>query len=300
MTTTRPKIFLVIILLTIAGLAGAQDIKEYPPISASDIEILTELPKDLDESSGIILTSYGTLIGHNDSGDDPILYEFNLGGELLRRIYVDNAKHKDWEDITSDDEYIYIGDFGNNAGSRERLVVYKIPMPVEGMANVSLPAERIDIKYSDQESFKRNFSHNFDCEAIVAIQDSLYLFTKNRGDWRTNVYSVSKKPGDYSLDKSQSFFVQGLVTGADVSNDKVALSGYTKDNKKVHPFIWLFSDFPANSFFDGRATRLDIPDHLQVEAISFDKEGRILFTNEEEESGIGRLYRIDTDIFGGL
>ena len=87
------------------------------------------------------MTDYGTLIGHNDSGDDPILYEFNMEGDLLRRLYIDEAKHKDWEDITSDGDHIYIGDFGNNAGSRERLVIYKVPMPVQGMTNVSLTAK---------------------------------------------------------------------------------------------------------------------------------------------------------------
>ena len=291
---------LVLMLMTTAFNAGqAQQLKEFEAIPESDIEVLCELPKDMDENSGLVFTPYGTLIGHNDSGDDPILYEFNTDGDLLRRIFVDNAKHKDWEDITSDGEYIYIGDYGNNAGSRERLVIYKVQMPIEGMTNVALQASRIDISYSDQTTFKKNFSHNFDCEAMVASGDSLYLFTKNRGDWATNVYSAPKSPGTYELQKSQTFFTQGLITGADLSGGTLALSGYTRDNRKFHPFIWTFTEFSGTRFFEGSSTRWDIPDHLQVEAIVFDSKGRILYSNEEEESGVGRLYRLNAG-FGGL
>ena len=135
---------------------------------------------------------------------------------------------------------------------------------------------------------------------MIAVGDSLYLFTKNRGDWATNVYSVSKKPGDYALDKSRTFFTQGLVTGADISGSRLVMTGYSRDNRRFKPFIWLFTDFSGTDFFGGKATRMDIPDYLQVEAVVFDTRGRILYSNEEEESGIGRLYRVDTASLGGL
>jgi hypothetical protein len=38
-----------------------------------------------------------------------------------------NAKNTDWEALTNDGNNFYIGDFGNNDGSRRDLTIYKVP-----------------------------------------------------------------------------------------------------------------------------------------------------------------------------
>ena len=77
-----------------------------------------ELPAEVIETSGLLFLN-GKLITHNDSGDDSNLYEIDtITGNITRTVSVSNATNIDWEDIAQDDTYIYIGDFGNNNGTR--------------------------------------------------------------------------------------------------------------------------------------------------------------------------------------
>ena len=61
---------------------------------------LRTLPSLLDESSGLIL--YDSLgWSFNDSGNDPVLYGFDLkSGNIVRQVNVEKAVNTDWEDIT--------------------------------------------------------------------------------------------------------------------------------------------------------------------------------------------------------
>ena len=55
------------------------------------------------------------------------LYELNVtNGNVSRTVTIQNAANVDWEDICTDDDYIYIGDFGNNSGNRTNLRIYKV------------------------------------------------------------------------------------------------------------------------------------------------------------------------------
>ncbi len=48
--------------------------------------------------------------------EEALLYGLNPEtGEILQRIEIENVKNRDWEDITIDETYFYVGDFGNNA-----------------------------------------------------------------------------------------------------------------------------------------------------------------------------------------
>ena len=66
------------------------------------------LPREINETSG--LEFYGNnFITHNDSGGLPVLYEFNQKGELLDKFeIIDCGENDDWEDITSDGEFIFV------------------------------------------------------------------------------------------------------------------------------------------------------------------------------------------------
>ena len=84
------------------------------------------LPSEVEETSGLIFLN-GKIITHNDSGDDPNLYEIDtISGTISRIINITNATHIDWEDISQDNTYIYIADIGNNNGDRDNLIIYKI------------------------------------------------------------------------------------------------------------------------------------------------------------------------------
>ena len=116
------------------------------------LDLQTELNTTISEVSGIIWIE-GRLIGHNDSGDDANLYEIDpVSGEVIRTVMVENANNIDWEDITYDEDYIYIADFGNNDGNRTNLMIYKISKS-DFLSMPTVIADTIKFNYAEQIDF---------------------------------------------------------------------------------------------------------------------------------------------------
>ena len=153
------------------------------------VEALVSLPDQVNESSGIIFLN-DRLISHNDSGGEPILYEIDTeNGSLVRELVVKDASNVDWEDLTFDQQYIYIADIGNNNGDRKDLRIYRILLAnYFQTTDNTLEADTINFSYEDQSDFDSNLQTNFDGEAIISFEDSLYIFTKNWGDFHSNIY----------------------------------------------------------------------------------------------------------------
>lgn len=247
------------------------------------------LPDEINESSGLAYYD-GRLFTINDSGGEPIVYGFDsISGEIIQRLSV-SATNVDWEALAIDNSHLYIGDFGNNMGTRDDLVIYKISLSdIPPSGNAIINSETISFTYSDYtgKSVDKK-SHNFDCEAFIATDSWLYLFSKNRGDQRTKLYRLSKSAGNHTAELIDEYDVKGLITGADfnkVSNE-VTLVGYV--DQTYTPFIWLLWDYNFEEFFSGNKRRLDMPNMVatQTEAISYTKgkneiitsEGNILFS----------------------
>ena len=211
---------------------------------------IQKLPGKLDENSGLIF--YNNLFWtFNDSGGKNRIYGFNSKGEIENEIEITDAKNIDWEDIAQDNNHIYIGDFGNNNGERKNQKIYKIKKrDISDIKEQKVNAAEIKFNYENQKSF--NFQqHNtpFDCEALVELDDNLYIFTKDWTNRETMVYQIPKKEGVYKIKPIERFNVSGLITGADISPDKnqLALVGY----KNYKPIVWLFSNISTESFFEG-------------------------------------------------
>ena len=87
--------------------------------------IKIKLPKSLNETSG--LEYYKSfLVTNNDSGDDAILYYFDLHGQIAFERKFNNLKNYDWEDLCADKNFLYIADIGNNFDTRKNLRVIKV------------------------------------------------------------------------------------------------------------------------------------------------------------------------------
>ncbi len=106
-----------------------------PVLSAPQPELSTLIDlqaSELTESSGIAELN-GQLWTHNDSGDQPRLFAFDLSGQLLAQVTVSGATAIDWEDIcafTRDDRsYLAVGDVGDNNGQRPFVSIYVIELP---------------------------------------------------------------------------------------------------------------------------------------------------------------------------
>ena len=242
------------------------------------------LPGEVEETSGLIYWADG-LWTINDSGNDPVLFKLDTAtGEIMQEITVGNAENVDWEALAQDEDHIYIGDFGNNQGNRDDLGIYivaKEDIPTEG--NSTADADHLTFTYEDfSVAPKSRKSNNFDCEALICIEDSLYLFSKNWGDQQTKLYRLPKIPGDYEAELIDQYDVSGLVTGADYNREakEITLIGYT-DNTFV-PFFWLLFDYHENRLFSGNKRRIDMLNiaATQTEAIAYTFEKQGAFTSE--------------------
>ena len=88
------------------------------------------LPKTINETSGLEFYN-NNFITHNDSGDGPSLYVFNESGSLIETIDLSKdsnfeIENNDWEDVSSDDKYLFVADTGNNFGNRSNLNIIRV------------------------------------------------------------------------------------------------------------------------------------------------------------------------------
>lgn len=248
----------------------------------------------ISENSGLIYFN-NLFWTFNDSGGENEFYSFDsVHSDILQKFIVANASNIDWEDITQDDKFIYIGDFGNNFGNRKDLVIYKIPKKfISRVNNGLIIADEIRFSYEDQLDFiPGSKMTEYDCEAFLSYNDNLYLFTK---DWifrRTKVYKLPKTAGDFKAELVGSYNINSLVTAAEMSpdNTKIAILGY----KEYTPFLILLSNFTKDDFFGGSQKRYYFYSiqNAQTEGITFTTNSTLYFSCESSAYE-AQLFRVN-------
>ena len=228
----------------------------------------TTLPEILDESSGLIFWN-SRIWTHNDDSDINV-YSINPNNPSDYVAYgLTGTINRDWEEISHDSSYIYIGDFGNNVnGNRTDLKILRIDK-LSLLTNNPI-IDTISFYYSDQTDFTPTGANNtdFDCEAFIVAPDSIYLFTKQWVSQKTSIYSLPKTPGDYMANYISTHDVEGLITGSVYLRSKrlLAFCGYST---LLQPFIYLLYDFSENDFFGGNKRKISFAHPLhQVEGIT--------------------------------
>jgi hypothetical protein len=248
----------------------------------------TILPDTLDEISGIVYGGNRWWV-HNDSGNDHVFYSIKPEtGDILQTVKLKHANNDDWEDIAASSSHLYVGDIGNNNGTRTNLGVYKVKfsnIPTDSILTIDDSQwSFIPYAYDNQTDFSNQGENQteFDCEAMLLFQSELHLFTKK---WLTKTsthYRINQTSG--IAETIESFDVQGLITGADISPDKktVVLLGY---NTSGFPdvFVWLLWDFTGEHFFSGNKRRIELGTPLTLgksEGIGFRDNCTGYITNE--------------------
>jgi hypothetical protein len=258
------------------------------------------LVNSIQESSGL-LNCNGHILTHNDSGGNPELYEIDsITGNIVKTVTVSNVKNIDWEDMAQDDNYIYIGDFGNNNGIRQNLKIVRIlKNDYITTTSGSVLADSILFSYADQTSFTSTSTSNYDAEALIIRNDSVYIFTKNWGNFKTNIYSIPKIPGTYQAHKIDSLNVGGLVTGATYNHtkDTILLIGYF-----TSPFVWCISQFNSGRLSAAVNERFNLPlaFNVQTEGICKNNSNGF-FVSSETYGGASAsffLLNISSDVSG--
>lgn len=245
---------------------------------------LTDLNNDISETSGIVLFD-GNIWTHNDSGGEPALYSIDrITGNVIKKVVIAGVAAIDWEDVARDDEFVYIGDFGNNNGNRKDLRIVKFPL-LELNQDTAF-ASIMTFNYADQTDFTSLPQNNdFDAEALISFGDSLYIFSKNWKSLKSRIYVLPKSFNDYTANVIGELTPSGLITGADfLKSEKVfVLCGY---NKILQPFIYMMWDYGNKVFTEGnrRKINLNLPLH-QVEGVAINQLNQAYLTNESLAKG---------------
>ncbi|MEZ4961840.1 MAG: T9SS type A sorting domain-containing protein [Saprospiraceae bacterium] len=266
----------------------------YPATSYNPV-FIAELPADLSECSGLAWFA-DRLWTHQDGGNEDLLYVIDtLTGAKLQTVTLPNTDNIDWEDLAENDEYLFVGDFGNNNGNRTDLRIFRIKK--SGLLAGTSTPEIIAFSYSDQTDFSSApNANNYDCEAFFFWNDSLHLFSKNWLNFNTRHYVLPAEPGNQIAQLRDSLNVQGLVTGADITDDgKAVLLGYSFGNT----FLWLLWDFEGGDVFSGNKRRITMGNPLfvsQVEGIVYRNNHYGYICAERFASQVPqRLYNFDIE-----
>lgn len=253
---------------------------KYASTSISPI-YSTKLTSQIKETSGLVKWN-DRLYTLNDDGDTNLYALDSVTGAIREVLPLPGTINQDWEELAQDETYFYIGDFGNNVdGNRTNLNILRVEKTTLLSGNPQI--DRINFTYPDQTNFKSKGSNksDFDCEAFIVTNDSIYLFTKQWISKKTNVYALPNVPGNYTASLKAGYDVGGYITGATWVEDKrlVLLSGY---NGILQPFIYLLYDFNGHDFFSGnkRKISMSISFH-QTEGIATINGTDVFVTNEQ-------------------
>ncbi|HNP32289.1 MAG TPA: hypothetical protein PKN96_03255 [Flavobacterium sp.] len=176
------------------------------------------LDSRIPEGSGLVAWN-GKLWTHNDSGrpalfcldtiDYKIIKEYNLG-----------VPNIDWEEISQDDNYLYMGNFGNNLGKRNKLPIYRISK--EALLQNKIVLDSITFEWPEKI--------NYDCEAMVPTHDSIFLFTKEWKGHRCQIFKIPAQPSHHIAEYVATLKNRTLITGASyrAEDNRILLIGYSR------------------------------------------------------------------------
>lgn len=258
------RIFSIICMLMLGFMPKAQrteffKIKKYK---------LAELSKTIKETSGLAKDK-GKLLTINDSGNPPVVYALDpKNGSITDSVKID-ASNFDWEAIAVHDGKWYVGDFGNNMGTRRDLHILEIELATGKVLR------KIGFYFPEQKDFsQKNHQHDFDVEAMFFAQGKLHLLSKS---WLTNIcrhytLDLSDTTAAIPAQMLEETKLPYIVTDASFYQDKVYTVGYTKSTEvyltefSMNTEGKIFSGF--STYYLGMATGIG-----QIEGIAATEEG---------------------------
>lgn len=268
----RKKTAFLFILLTscsLPAIAQNWDNDEY-----GYTNIVGELDSSLSGSSSLFYWQ-GRLWSSNDHGDLKI-YSIDTSDGRTMDSMACNLRFADMEEVAQDEEYFYFGDFGNNnRPQRSTVSIYRMAKSdlLQGVCQTDTIFFSFYGYSPDEEGSRGLPTTDFDCEAMIAAGDSLYLFTKQWSAQQTVCYALPKVPGNYVAMPQMRLNVNGLVTGAcyykhgEEGKSVLVLCGYSL---MAQPFLYVVYDFEGMNLTQSKREKLIYSYHLgwQTEAIA--------------------------------
>ncbi|MBN1360689.1 MAG: hypothetical protein JW993_08860 [Sedimentisphaerales bacterium] len=252
----------------------------------------------LAEASGIVASRKhpGVIWAHNDSGDVPRVFALDTKANLLGICTITGAAARDWEDIAvgpgpdPNQQYLYIGDIGDNNARYRSVRVYRVPEPDVDPGRPfgqmqSSPAAMLELTYPDGPR---------DAETLLVDPQigDIYLITKRITglDLLSKVYRAtwSKSSTAPVVLEWVTDLPWPFATGGDVSPDgnEVIVRGLYNASLWTRPageLLW--------RAFEGQQIGLPLASEPQGEAIAFDSSGEGYFTLSEKAGA--RLHHFE-------
>jgi hypothetical protein len=227
------------------------------------LQIQNNLSETLKETSALVYYN-GTFWSINDSGGEPVLYSFDRNGNLIKSVLIKEAQNIDWEALAINNSHIFIGDFGNNFGSRKNLKIYAIELK-ELEKQEAVIDYTIQFQYPEQtEWIKTKWKTQFDCEAMLATDTSIHLFTKDWKYFNGSHYKLHLKKGTQDAILENYLESDVLITDATWEKDgSFYLIGY----KDYIPYILHYSSLRETGY--KRRITLKDNQNYQVEGITY-------------------------------
>ena len=273
---------LIIALFAVSLLPACSASDELPRLK-TEVLASHKLDNMLNETSGLVCTAQ-TAVTTNDSGNDAALFEVNDSGDIVRQHALDFA-NKDFEAVTADEDYFYIGDVGNNKGHRPYVSIRKVDR------KTFQKVKTLRLTYTDN-SPKTNipYAHDYDAESLVNRTDHLILFSKSWASQQARVYRIEKDAKDQTLTAIGTVKgLPGVVTGADwdAANHRYVLVGYKSSA------IGLFKPFIATVSPDWHVQGMAMLEGFgQVEGICVRNASEVLITQESSPLNTARIARL--------
>lgn len=209
---------------------------------------------------------------HNDSGDLPRIFRVNLQLEVVQEVELQGITHKDWEDIAygkfNDEEFLFIGDIGDNLAIRNDIQIYILPEPGQE-ENIQVPIRSLRITYPDGPR---------DAEALLYDEtyNELVIITKRDPISRVYTYNLDSSDtgnlefvGELLLDEVSkiSSNYRYKITGADaIDNRGIIIKNY----QEVFLYSLTNSERFATALISVLPDKLEYTPELQGEAISLE------------------------------
>ncbi|HXJ57493.1 MAG TPA: hypothetical protein VNU68_12610 [Verrucomicrobiae bacterium] len=185
------------------------------------------------ESSGVIASRQypGVLWTHNDGGGarKQTLYAIERGGHTVGEFRLVEVRLHDWEDIAIDEQnFLYVGDLGNNELRRHELAVYRIDEP-----NPTNKVGFVHIRASWRLLYP---GKPFDCESLFIWKSRGYVVSKVFNDARAQIFSfpLEERKDPITLELVATTKIESPVAGADISPDGRLLGLIAKSGAFVY------------------------------------------------------------------
>jgi hypothetical protein len=236
------------------------------------------------EVSGVVASRRhdGVLWVHNDSGDAARLFALDEAGTTVATLTLPGVTARDWEDVATDGDALYVGDIGDNARTRDGVVVAVVAEP-EALADGEVDATMLPLRYPDG-------AHDAEALMVDPVDRLLVVVTKEpAGDSGVYVEELDAPDGRLERTATLALGVGQLVTAGDISarGDVVVLRTYT------NVFVWSRREGePLAGALARPPCDAPPPVEVQGEAIALDPGGRGYVTIAEGRAAT--VWRVTT------